>query len=93
MLHNKMPCFDAACILSGVGGMCMRGSSMTLPSSLQLWPPTVTAAVWKALEDRAALIEKGSSRIVSEATTRVNIPPAVSVCGNGVVSRFTMNLL
>lgn len=53
--------------------MTLRGSSMVLPTSLQLWPPTVTAAVWKALEDRAALIARGSSRIVSEATARVRL--------------------
>jgi hypothetical protein len=50
--------------------MCLRGSSMSLPQSLEQWPPTVTAAVWKALEVRAALAARRTS-VPSEETTRV----------------------
>jgi hypothetical protein len=56
---------------AGGGGMCLRGSSMTLPASLEQWPPTVTAAVWKALEVRAALAARRTS-VPSEETTRVS---------------------
>jgi hypothetical protein len=52
--------------------MCLRGSSMTLPPSLEQWPPTVTAAVWKALEDRSELAAKRSS-VPSEEATRVSV--------------------
>lgn len=44
---------------------------MTLPPSLEQWPPTVTAAVWKALEDRSELAAKRSS-VPSEEATRVS---------------------
>lgn len=49
--------------------MCLRGSSMTLTSSLEQWPPTVTAAVWKALEDRSKMGNKRN--VPSEEATRV----------------------
>jgi hypothetical protein len=54
---------------AGEGGMCLRGSSMTLTSSLEQWPPTVTAAVWKALEDRSKMGNKRN--VPSEEATRV----------------------
>lgn len=60
---------NASC--TGEGGMAMRGSSMSLPQSLEQWPPTVTAAVWKALEDRSELAAKRSS-VPSEEATRVS---------------------
>lgn len=50
--------------------MSLRGSSMVLPPSLETWPPTVTAAAWKALEDRAILAARRSS-VPSEETVRV----------------------
>lgn len=56
---------------AGGGGMSMRGSSMELPSSLVTWPPTVTAAAWKALEDRAAAAAR-QTRVASEETVRVS---------------------
>lgn len=61
--------------------MSMRGSSMTLPASLQLWPPTVTAAAWKALEDRAVLAAARRS-VPSEVSVRVSSD--VTWCYNSV---------
>jgi hypothetical protein len=52
--------------------MSMRGSGMTLPPGLDRWPPTVTAAVWKALEDRTELAARGRS-VPSEASVRVSV--------------------
>jgi hypothetical protein len=43
---------------------------MTLPDALQTWPPTVPAAIWKALEDRAAMAARRSS-VPSEDAVRV----------------------
>lgn len=57
--------------------MSLRGSSMSLPTSLELWPPTVTAAVWKALEDRAAMAARRSS-VPSEEAVRVSTSRALS---------------
>eukprot|EP00879_Flechtneria_rotunda_P018580 GHRR01019496.1.p1 GENE.GHRR01019496.1~~GHRR01019496.1.p1 ORF type:complete len:368 (+),score=107.75 GHRR01019496.1:129-1232(+) len=57
-------------VKAGGGGMCLRGSSMTLPPSLIVWPPTITAAAWKALEDRAALAARRSSNVPSEEHVR-----------------------
>lgn len=46
---------------------------MSLTPSLEQWPPTVTAGVWKALEDRTALAAIRSS-LPSEQATRVRVP-------------------
>lgn len=54
--------------------MSMRGSSMTLPPGLDKWPPTVTAAVWKALEDRTEqLAAARGRRVESETSVRVRV--------------------
>lgn len=57
---------------------------MTLPPSLEQWPPTVTAAVWKALEDRSERRAQRSS-VPSEEATRVSgtssqIDPDLGCC-------------
>jgi hypothetical protein len=51
---------------------------MRLSPSLEQWPPTVTAAVWKALEDRSELAAKRSS-VPSEEATRVSA--GLGACG------------
>lgn len=68
----RVRCVAHTCLLltAGEGGMCLRGSSMTLPVGLEQWPPTVTAAAWKALEDRSALEARGRS-VPSEVSVKV----------------------
>jgi hypothetical protein len=77
--HDVPAANDFANGFAGGGGMCLRGSSMTLPQSLEQWPPTVTAAVWKALEVRAALAARRTS-VPSEETTRVRVTACLNCC-------------
>lgn len=81
-----MPPVVASPAFAGEGGMSMRGSSMSLPQSLEQWPPTVTAAVWKALEDRSELAAKRSG-VPSEEATRVSEGGAwlLEVCGHALL--------
>jgi hypothetical protein len=56
--HTPVPGADAV--------LTLRGSTMQLPPSLELFPPTFSAAVWAALEARAAQLSARRGHVPSE---------------------------